>query len=79
MGDKRYKNVRTKTANAPYVPHRVARDNVSMWSAAFCQFRSTDAKTRVHSRVTDRVETIISGKEASCSPAPAKPQMLKFK
>lgn len=64
---------------APYVPHRVARDNVLMWSAAFCQFRSTDAKTMVHSRVTDRMDTIISGKEANCSPAQAKPQMLKFK
>lgn len=43
----------SQTVNAPYAPHRVARDNVLMGSVAFCQFRSPDAKTRVHSRVID--------------------------
>lgn len=65
--------------NAPYAPRRVARDNVLMGSVAFCQFRSPNAKTRVHSRVIDKMDTIISGKEVSCSPALAKPQMLKLK
>lgn len=53
---------------APYVARRVARDNVLMWSVTFCQHRSTDAQTRVHSRVIDKTETIISGEEVSRSP-----------
>lgn len=52
---------------APYVAHRVARDNFLMWSVTFCQDRSTDAQTRVHSQVIDKAETIISGKEVNRS------------
>lgn len=47
---------------APYVACRVPRDDVLMWSVTFCQDRSTDAQTRVHSRVVDQTKTIISGK-----------------
>lgn len=64
---------------APYVARRVARDNVLMWSVTFCQDRSTDAQARVHSRVIDKMETIISGKEVNRSPATPKAQMLTFK
>lgn len=38
-----------------------------MWSVTFCQDRSTDAQTRVHSQVIDKAETIISGKEVNRS------------
>lgn len=64
---------------APYVARRVARENVLMWSVTFCQDRSTDAQTRVHGRVIDNTETIISGKEVNRSPATPEAQMLKFK
>lgn len=64
---------------APYVARRVARDNVSMWSVIFCQDRSADAQTRVHTRVIDKTETIISDKEMNRLPATPKAQMLRFK
>lgn len=64
---------------APYGARKVARDKVLMWSVTFCQDKSTDAQTRVHSRFIDKTETIISGKEVNHSPATAKAQMLKFK
>lgn len=64
---------------APYVARRVARDNVLMWSVTFCQDRSTDVQTRVHGRVIDKTERIISSKEVKRSPARPKAQMLKFK
>lgn len=74
-----YKYVRTKRVKAPYVPHRVAGDNVLMWSVTFCQDRSTDANNGVHSGVIDKTGSIISSKEMNGSPALPKPQMLKFK
>lgn len=64
---------------APYVARRVARDNVLMWSVTFCQDRSADAQTRVHRRVIDKMETIISDEEMNRLPTTPKAQMLRFK